>query len=139
MKNYYDQLHELNIAKLRLKSLKEKRDLYFNYTQPGGIKYDRERVMGGIINNAFEIYVEKAENINVQIKLVEAEIIILKENLKDMENALRKMTGTLEKIFVMRYIDGLSINQICRKTHYSRPHIYRKLQVIRRIIKDDNK
>lgn len=139
MKNYYDQIHELNIAKLRLKSLQQKRDLYFEFTQPGGNSFDEPNVMGGVKNNKFDIYVEKVEEINYKIKMVESEIIILKENLECMEKSLRSMKGNLEQIFAMRYIDGLSIKQICKKTHYSRPHIYRKLKIIRNIIKDDKK
>ena len=135
MKHYYDQQHELEIAKLRLKSLKEKRELYFSRTQPGSITYDSERVMGGTNNNTFDLYVENIEDIDVKIKILEAEIIILKENLKDMEQKLRQMEGILEKIFVARYIDGLSVNQICKKLHYGKSEVYRKLKIIRKILK----
>lgn len=135
MKNYYDQEQELILAKLRLKSLKEKRELYFNHTQPGGISYDSERVQGGTVNNSFDIYVGNIEEIDKKIKQVEDEIRILEEHLKLMEYELRKMKGTLEKIFVMRYIDGMSVNQICRNTNYSRSQVFRKLQKIRNITK----
>lgn len=135
MKNYYDQKHELDIAKSRLKSLHEKRDLYFTMTQPGGIAYDSERVQGGENNNVFDIYVEKIKDIDVQIKLVEAEIIILSINLKDMENSLRQMKDPLIKIFVMSYIDGLSVKDICERTNYGKSEIYRKLKIIRKILK----
>lgn len=135
LKNYYDQKYELHIAKLRLKSLYKKKSLYFNATQPKGVNYDKELVMGGQVKNNFDIYVEKVEEINIQIKLVEAEIIILQENLKDMEKALRNMKGSLERIFVLRFIDGFSINTICKRTHYSKSEIYRKLDIIKKILK----
>ena len=135
MKNYYDQKCELHIAKLRLKSLNRKKDLYFNLTQPQGISYDKELVMGGQVKNRFDVYMEKVEEINIQIKIVEAEIIILEENLKDMEKALRSMKGSLERIFVLRYIDGFSINTICKRTHYSKSEVYRKLDIIKKILK----
>lgn len=139
MKNYYDLQKELAIALTRLKALKEKRELYFNSTQPGGISYDEPVVMGGTTNNAFDVYAEKVIEIDLQIKLVEAEILITQKHLKDIEKALRKMKGILEKIFVARYIDGLTINQICRKVNYSRPQVYRKLKIIEKIIKDETK
>jgi hypothetical protein len=71
--------------------------------------------------------------------IIEAEIRILEKHLKAMEDSLRKMKGSLEKIFVARYIDGLTINQICRKVNYSRPQVYRKLKIINKIIKDETK
>lgn len=139
MKNYYDLQKELAIALARLKSLKEKRELYFNSTQPGGMSYDEPVVMGGTTNNAFDVYAEKVIEIDLQIKLVEAEILITQKHLKAMEDSLRKMNGTLEKIFVARYIDGLTINQIARKMNYSRSQVYRKLQKIRNITKNATK
>lgn len=139
IKHYYDLKRELEIAQLRLKALLEKRDLYFNNTQPGGMNYDNTIVDGGTANNSFDIYVEKVEELDVQIKLLEAEIIILQQNLKNIENALRKMKGSLYKVFVARYIDGLSINQIARKMNYSRSQVYRKLQIIKNITKDATK
>lgn len=139
MKNYYDLQKELAIALTRLKALKEKRELYFNSTQPGGMSYDEPVVMGGTTNNAFDVYAEKVIEIDLQIKLVEAEILITQKHLKAMEDSLRKMNGTLEKIFVARYIDGLTINQIARKMNYSRSQVYRKLQKIRNITKNATK
>jgi hypothetical protein len=139
MKNYYDQQLELIMAQLRLKSLLEKRYLYFQITQPGGMNYDTEKVSSSNSNNVFDTYLGKVEEIDKQIEIIEAEIRILEKHLKAMEDSLRKMKGSLEKIFVARYIDGLTINQICRKVNYSRPQVYRKLKIINKIIKDETK
>lgn len=142
IKNYYDQLRELEIAKVRLKTLLDTKDIYFTLTQPGGVSYDGERVTGGVINNSFDIYVGKVEDINKKIDEVKVEIKILEHNLKVMEISLRKMKGSHEKIFVAKYIDGLTINQMCRRFNYSRPQIYRKLDYIKKILnitKDETK
>lgn len=134
MKNYYDQKHELNIAKIRLQSLLEKKELYFEATQPAGVSYDRERVMSSTIINVFDNYLEKIEDINKQIDNLNAEINILEKNIKVMEISLRKLKSPLEKIFVAKYIDGLTINQMCRKFNYSRSQMYKKLDKIKEII-----
>lgn len=139
MKNYYDQLHELEIAKLRLKTLTDTKDLYFNRTQPGGVSYDQERVMGGIPINKFDTYVMNVEEINNNIAMTKAQIEILEKNLKAMQEDLRKMKTPLAKIYVARYFDGLSINEIAKKYNYSRSQIYRKLQKIRNVTKNATK
>lgn len=142
MKNYYDQKHELNIAYIRLKSLKERKRLYFEATQPKASRYDEPVVMSSVSNDMYSIYVGKIENIDKCIKEVEEEIDILEHNLRIMELTLRKLKGSIEKIFVAKYIDGLTINQMCRKFNYSRPQIYRKLNIIKKILnitKDETK
>lgn len=139
MKNYYDQKHELEIAYMRLDSLKEKREIYFINMLPGGIRYDQPVVMGGNVTDVLASYVAKVEDIDKKITEVQNEIYILEKHLAAMEQALRNMTGVLEKIFVLKYIDGYSINQICKKINYSRPQVYRKLKIIRKKIKDETK
>lgn len=134
IKNYYDQKHELYIAKIRLQTLLEKRDLYFTITQPRAVNYDSERVTSSPTNNCFDTYLSKIEDIDKQILDVKAEIFILEKNIKIMEISLRKFKNPLEKIFVAKYIDNLTINQMCRKFNYSRPQIYRKLDKIKQII-----
>lgn len=135
MKNYYDQRRELRIAEIRLETLKAIKELYFDDTQPGGISYDTERVEGGQTINPFDRYVSKIEEIDKKIKVTEEEINILQNNLACMENVQKELQGSLEKIFTLRYIEGLSINQICKITHYSKSEIYRKLDLIEKKLK----
>ena len=123
MKNYYDQLNELKVAQSRLKSLKEKKKMYFN----------------NLNNDAFLNYLCKTEKIDNEIIILNKEIKMLSKYLKAMENSLRNINGSLEKVFVLRYIDGLSVKQICRELHYSKTHVYRKLSIIRKILKDGKK
>lgn len=139
MKNYYDQLNELKVAQSRLKSLKEKKKLYFNMTQPKSAVYFSDAKSTNLNNDAFLNYLCKTEKIDNEIIILNEEIKMLSKYLKAMENYLRNVNGSLEKVFVLRYIDGLSINQICKKLHYSRSQIYRKLSIIRKILKDATK
>ena len=134
MKNYYDQQQELQTALYRLESLKEKKELYFNMTQPGTIDYSKESVDGGVHKDTLTEYVSRIETIDICIERTEHEIEVLKKYLDKMEKCLRSMKGIYEKLFVYRYIDGLSVTQIVNRVNYSQSDIYRKLQVIERII-----
>lgn len=139
MKNYCDQLNELKIAKNRLKSLKAKKKMYFNMTQPKSAVYFSDTKNTNLNSDAFLDYLCKTEKIDTEINMITNEIKMLNKYLKAMENSLRNMNGSLEKVFVLKYIDGLSVKQICRQLHYSKTHVYRKLSVIRKILKEGKK
>ena len=108
-------------------------------TQPKSAVYFSGAKSTNLNNDAFLNYLCKTEKIDNEIIILNKEIKMLSKYLKAMENSLRNMNGSLEKVFVLRYIDELSINQICKKLHYSRSQIYRKLSIIRKILKDATK
>lgn len=139
IKNYYDQQQELNIAFFKLKSLEEKKEMYFNMTQPKAMSIKNDVIVSGGHNDSFAEYVSKVELIDEKIENTKSEIKILDFYLKKMESSLRKMKGSLEKIFVDKYIDNLSVKKIAIKENYSQSDIYRKLSIIRTIIKDEKK
>lgn len=135
MKNYYDQWKELEIAKTRLQALKEKKQLYFNQTQPRSKRIDGDMVTSSkVANNMFLNYAEKTERIDAQIDIIKKEIALMECYLKKMEKNLREMKGILEKIFVARYIDGLSVKKIAIKYNYSDSNVYELLRKIKRIL-----
>jgi dihydroorotase len=136
MKNYYDQQKELEIAKARLQTLKEQKKMYFEKTQPKSKKIDGEMVTSSkVANNVFLDYVDRTERIDIQIDIIKKEIALLECYLKKMEYNLRRLKGILERVFVARYIDGLSVNQISDKVNYSSVQVYRYLRTIKKIIK----
>jgi DNA-directed RNA polymerase specialized sigma24 family protein len=140
MKNYYDQQLELELAKNRLTTLKEKKKLYFEETQPKSKKINGVVVQSSMIdNNKFLEYTAKIEYLDDEIDVLENEIKILESYLKRMENTLRSMKGALEKVFVAKYIDGLSVKQIVIRVNYSKTQVYRYLSIIQQIIKDGKK
>lgn len=139
IKNYYDQMLELKIAKDRLQTLQEKREMYFQATQPGAAKINSDIKAMQTANNAILDYVTKVAKVDKEIEELTKEIEVLEYYLKCMEESLRKMRGTMEKIFVAKYIDGLSVRQICYKTNYSQSHIYRYLSYIEKIIREQKK
>ena len=140
MKNYYDQQLELELAKNRLTTLKEKKKLYFEETQPKSKKINGVMVQSSVIdNNKFLEYTAKIEYLDDEIDVLENEIKILESYLKRMENTLRSMKGALEKVFVAKYIDGLSVKQITIRVNYSKTQVYRYLSIIQQIIKNGKK
>ena len=135
MKNYYDQQQELEVAKNRLTTLKEKKRLYFEETQPKSKKINGVMVQSAIIdNNKFLEYTAKIEYLDDEIDVLENEIRILENHLIRMECNLKTMKGILEKVFVDRYINGLSIKKIAKKYNYSESNIYELLKKIRKIL-----
>ena len=91
MKNYYDQLNELKVAQSRLKSLKEKKKMYFNMTQPKSAVYFSGAKSTNLNNDAFLNYLCKTEKIDNEIIILNKEIKMLSKYLKAMENSLRNM------------------------------------------------
>lgn len=136
MKNYYDQQQDLQAALYRLETLKEKKEMYFNMTQPGTMDYSKDNVGGGVHNDLMTEYVMKVEKIDKEIELKEKEIAVLQHYLNKMEKCLRTMKGTLEKIFVAKYIDRLPVYQIMELVNYSQAHVYRELLKIKMILND---
>ena len=135
MKNHYDQQLELELAKNRLATLKEKKELYFEETQPKSKKINGVMVQSSIVdNNKFLEYTAKIEYLDDEIEVLENEIRILENHLIRMECNLKTMKGILEKVFVDRYINGLSIKKIAKKYNYSESNIYELLKKIRKIL-----
>ena len=140
MKNYYDQQKDLEIAKARLQTLKEKKKLYFENTQPKSKRLDKVRVTSSkVADNTFINYADIVTPIDNEIDFLKKEIALIERYLKQMEQSLRSMKGNLEKIFVAKYIDGLDVNQICEKINYSPTQVYRYLRTIKKIVKDGKK
>ena len=135
MKNYYDQQQELEVAKNRLTTLKEKKRLYFEETQPKSKKINGVMVQSSIVdNNKFLEYTAKIEYLDDEIDVLENEVRILENHLIRMECNLKSMKGILERIFVDRFIEGMSIKRIAKKYNYSESNVYELVKKIKKII-----
>lgn len=139
MKNYLDQQQELKIAIERIKTLREKKKMYFEQTQPKSSKMKDVVVTNSFKGDMFSTYMAKIEAIDAEIAILEQEITLLKKNLRKMEKALRKMNDSLSRVFILRYIEGLSVREIALRINYSESHIYRILGKINKILKKDKK
>ena len=114
----------------------EKEEL-FARTQPKSVKYDQERVSGGMPQNPFEEYVITMEKRRVNERLAEAKSIVdeRKRILEHREWELRRSTDIADRVYCRRMLDKWRIARICKETHYQEAQVHRYLHDIREQIK----
>lgn len=122
------------------KVLLEKERL-FTRTLPSAIRYDKDKVQSTVDGSPLEDFV-----IDVDTKEIDVKIKRLRRHLNDWgvllavkETALRKSTAIIDRVYIMRYLDGYSVNRICRALHYEKSRIYELLRVIDRKSKSGKK
>lgn len=106
----------------------EKEEL-FAQTQPKSVRFDSERVSGGVSDNAFDNYLIAKERKKIESRLDEARSILEERanllNLKEEE--LRASKEVLDKLYCCRVLDRMKMQRIIRVLNYSESHIYRML------------
>ena len=101
-------------------------------TLPSAIRYDKDKVQNTIDDNPLEDYIISVEEEELDVKIAR-----LRRHLDDWrvlmdvkEGELRKSQVLIDRVYVMRYLDGLSVNKICRILHYEKTRIYELLTEI---------
>lgn len=141
IKYYCNQKIDLQNAQYRLKALEERKKMIWNITQPKVAIISEVPIKTCTVNDVFADYAVKVEEIEQEIQILKIEINMLQKYLDAIEFNLRQMGETFEQIFVLKYIDRLSIKEICQKTNYSQASVYRKLMEISqklKMIKNEN-
>lgn len=123
---YYETQKEYDII------LTEKEKL-FSITQPSAIKFDKEVVSGGIVDNTFERYLILKEEKKIDQRLQEIKSLLddRERLLKLKEQELKASTSVYDKIYRYRYIDRFKVYKIAKMVGYSEPQIYRILKNIK--------
>lgn len=110
------------------RALMEKERL-FTRTLPSAIRYDKDKVQSTVDGNPLEDFV-----INCEDKELEERIARYRQHLKDWgmlldikEKELRQSRILLDRVYVCRYLENVSIKRMCGILNYSRPQVYRKL------------
>ena len=134
MKNYYDTKQELEIAKYRLSSLEERKELLYVQILGGTSKQTDVKVNKLSIDDKMSEYLIKTYELDRKIESAKNEVGLVEYTLKKMELAMREMKEIENKIFVMRFIDGLKVYQIARKIGYSKEQTYRIIKNIKQTI-----
>ena len=118
--------------------LSEKEHLFIK-TQPKATQYDKEVVSGGSPSNSFDDYVIAKEKKQIDERLEEAKSILEDRErlLKLKEEELRLSKDWHDKVYVYKYLDNLSVNEIKYKMHYCRSNIYEILKKINKNISLD--
>jgi regulator of replication initiation timing len=108
----------------------------FTRVMPNAINYDKEDVQASIGSNMLEEYILALEKNKVDERLESIKSMLEdRQRLLYMkEQALRKSPEKYDRLYVMRYMDGLSVRQMTRRIHLSKTQIYRILDDIRRKI-----
>lgn len=101
-------------------------------TLPSAIRYDKDKVQNTIDDNPLEDYIISMEEEELDVKIAR-----LRRHLDDWrvlmdvkEGELRKSQVLIDRVYVMRYLDGLSVNKICRIIHYEKTRVYELLTEI---------
>lgn len=137
MKNYYNLLLEINTTEIRLETLKEKAEVIrarlTSCTGGGG------EVGGGSHSNDKTLrYIIELSDIEEEIKLKEQELAILRRNLEKMEKTITAVKGKKDiksRIFIMRYIEGLSAKNIASRIPCDISTVYRQINRIEKELK----
>lgn len=134
MKKYAALKKRLELCLICIETLQEQKDVLNAFLYPRTSRIKPVCAKGGTNNDRFSEYVHETMTIDKQIEIVKKEVELLKINIKKMEYVLRNIDDKMYKIFVYRYIDGLSVKDIARKTNYSNRRIYQILNKIEKAI-----
>lgn len=106
----------------------------FTMTQPNAIRYDKDKVQISPSGSILDKYVEALEEQGIDEKLSTFRQLLEDRErlLKIKECDLRASFDRVDRVYSMRFLDGMSINQICKRTNYSRRQIYRILSEIKK-------
>lgn len=142
MKNYYTTLAELNIAKSRLVTLEERKDLFMTMATKttSSIKENVSNCNGN--NDKILNYVSQCETIEQEMKELEKEIKILQIAVGKMDSYLSsvKYNTDLEKqVFILYYKENKKPEEIANLLPCGIATVYRKLKKINKILENDKK
>lgn len=130
MRNYYDTKIEIELCQIRLDRLKEQKFLAQSIIYPKSSQIKEVPVASTISKDPLLEYVQKIEEIEEQINLIQQQMKSLQIDLCKMESVLRDVKEPLNRIFVYKYVDGLPVRDIARKMHFSQRRTYQLLEKI---------
>ena len=114
------------------KILAEKEQL-FAKTQPKSTNFDKAVVDGGKRSNAFDDYLIIKEKKQIDKRLIEVKSILAdrKNLLESKETELKNSKEWIDKLYIYKYIENLSIKKIFHLIPYEEAQIYRMLKEIK--------
>lgn len=130
MKNYITTSNELDIICRRLKRLYARREkVQAALTNTTG-KLKDVVVSGGTNNDKIGNYIAELDEINVEIKELEEESAILKDDLDYMENRLSNINEIKEQVFTRYFIKGEKPLEIAPKIPCGKTTVYKYINEI---------
>lgn len=109
--------------------LTEKERLFVK-TQPKAITYDKDHVQMSHDGNVLEDYVIALETGEIDKKIDNLRGLLDDRGklLRLKEEELRKSQIREDKIYVMRFLEGMNIGEIAKNLNFSRQEIHRKIK-----------
>ena len=121
----------------RYMTVLDEQEKLFAKTQPIGIRFDKESVSSSGKGYSFDDYLIEKEQKQIDAKIKEIKLIIEERVhlLKLKETELRASKQAYDRIYVLKYLDGLRVYKIAPIMHYSESQVYRKLATIEKSIR----
>lgn len=129
-KKKYDEIKKL------YEQIVEEKERLFLKTQPKPVSIDKVNVDGGNRNNLFDNYLMEKEKKQLDDRLNEVKVLIddRYKILLDKEKELRTSKEWIDKLYVYKYLELLSVKKILHFIPYEEAQIYRMLKEIKRRI-----
>lgn len=110
----------------------DKKELLFQRTQPQAIEIKPDKIMGSGDSNPLEAYMIAKDQLQIDTVITEAwELLRERERILAVaERDLRGSVGLWDRIYTARYLDGIEVEHIARRLHYSKSQVYRILETI---------
>ena len=123
IKMRYDEAQE------RCVNLLLEKEKLFTDTFPKGITYDKDKVQASPESNPLEKYVMTLDEKQIDEKIDQLTQIIKAWGtlLETKEKEVRKSQCVPDRIYTMRYLDGMGIKKISSVMNYSRSQVHRVL------------
>lgn len=140
MKKYYTTLVELNIAKSRLVTLEERKDLFMTLATKTTSSIVENASFGSGNSDKVSNYIIKIDKIDKEINQLKKEIKILQKGLNQMDVYLNDMKcdDIEKKVFVLYYKKNKRPEEIANLLPCGIATVYRKLRHINKVLDNDN-
>ena len=139
MRNYFNQIRELEVAEARLYTLVERKERLKNKMVSCTNKLKDVVAFTNVTNDKMTNYLIQLEEIDEEIKELQTDICSLRENLEKMNIVFSQYNDIESKIFILRYKEKLKVKEIARIINYSIPRIYQYLEEINKKIGIEDK
>ena len=112
----------------------------FTITQPKAITYDKDVIQTSPCGDVLDKYVIALEDERIEEKLRPfRELLYNRESFLDIkEKELRKSPDRFDKIYVCRFLDGMSIRGIAKSLNFSKTEVHRGVQSILKNIRKNS-
>ena len=131
-KDYEEYLKEFLDSQQQFDAIIREKEKLFAKTQPNATRFDKEKVTGGVMENAFDTYLERKDETMIDYRISEAESLLRNRELllSIKKDELYASHDILDKVYRMNRIEKIRPYRIARILNYSVSQIYRHLERI---------